>query len=62
MGCNVDVAVVESFNLETMQWSHEPDFPFKPVTHPTNIPYGNTYLVIGGHANGVYVDSIYKVC
>ena len=58
---NAEFIAVESFNLETMQWSNEPDFPFKPVTVPTNIPYGNTFLSVGGHTNGVTKDSIFKV-
>ena len=60
-GNNGDLTEVESFNLETMQWSHELAFPFKPVTHTANIPYGNTFLSVGGFTNGVYQDSIYKV-
>ena len=60
---NAEFTAVESFNLETMQWSHEPDFPFVPVAHPTNVPYGNTFLSVGGYNNLVKsADTIYKVC
>ena len=52
---------VESFNLKTMEWSQEADFPFTPVAFPTNIKYGNTFLVLGGYVNHVMTDHIFKV-
>ena len=63
---------VESFNLQTMSWQEETKFPFVPVALGTNIPYGNSFLSIGGTikgnpwaASGVgegkHVDFIYTV-
>merc|ERR1712241_560840 len=43
---------VESFNLQTMTWQEEAKFPFVPVAMGTNIPYGNSFLSIGGHTKG----------
>ena len=35
-----------------MTWQEEPNFPFVPVAMPTNVPYGNSFLSIGGHIKG----------
>ena len=61
-GNNADLTAVESFNLETMQWSHEPPFPFTPVWLSTSIPFGNTFLSVGGYTNNIEArDDIFKV-
>ena len=45
-----------------MTWKKEENsFPFIPVGATTNIPYGNTFLTIGGHFDGNNVDWIYMV-
>ena len=43
---------MESFNLETMEWedSHEP-FPFAVTGFTTNVPYGNSFISVGGYAD-----------
>lgn len=56
-----DFTAVESFNLQTKTWQAEPTFPFDPVAVPTNIPYGNTFLTVGGMVNRENVDYVYKV-
>ena len=56
--------VVESFDLQAMKWTVEPDFPFKPVAWSRNVPYGRTFLSVGGHtgySSGKIVDYIYRV-
>ena len=35
-----------------MTWQEEAKFPFVPVAMGTNIPYGNSFLSIGGHIKG----------
>ena len=52
---------MDSFNLATMEWTREPDFPFLPFGATTNLPYGRSFLSIGGHANNANVDHIYRV-
>ena len=58
---------VEIFDLQTMQWNKEPepDFPFDVVSFCKNIPYGRSFLVIGGlidHEGGVTrADTVYSV-
>ena len=53
---------VESFDLQTEEWSSEAPFPFDPVGRCTNIPYGNSFLSIGGTKSGdESVDYIYTV-
>ena len=47
-----------------MAWQVEPSFPFIPVYGPANIPYGNSFLTVGGHfggENAEYVDYVYTV-
>ena len=55
---------VESFDLQTMKWTDEPDFPFTPVAWGRNVPYGQTFLSVGGHTGyngGERADFIYRV-
>lgn len=52
---------VESFDLQTEEWSSEAPFPLIPVGRGTNIPYGNSFLSIGGFGQGRDVDYIYTV-
>ena len=59
---NGALSTVESFNLQTMEWSEEPAFPFSPVGQAANIPQGHTFLTIGGITNGSPTDNIYRVC
>ena len=49
---------VMSYNLETMEWEndHEP-FPFGAFTSGTSLPYGNSFLSVGGYNQ----REIYKV-
>ena len=55
--------LVDSFDLQTEKWSSEDPFPFTPVGRSYNIPYGNTFLSIGGSksdnqaANYIYTAS-----
>ena len=59
---NGDNRHVESFDLQTEEWSSEPPFPFTPVGRSTNIPYGNSFLSIGGtKSDNEAVDYIYTV-
>ena len=59
---NGDNRHVESFDLQTEEWSSEPPFPFMPVGRSTNIPYGNSFLSIGGtKSDNEAVDYIYTV-
>ena len=58
---HISFKFVESFNLKTMEWSQEADFPFAPKAFPTNIRYGNTFLVLGGYVNNVMTDHIFMV-
>ena len=55
------LTTVESFNLQTKTWQAEPSFPFIPVHAGRNIPYGNTFLSVGGHYNGENKDFVYTV-
>ena len=63
---NHEFTAVDSFNLQTMAWQEEASFPFTPIGASTNIPYGNTFITVGGllreEANvNKNVDYIYKV-
>ena len=63
---NHEFTAVDSFNLQTMSWQAEESFPFTPIGASTNIPYGNTFITVGGLLReGDYVnknvDFIYKV-
>ena len=53
---------VESFDLKAMKWTQEDDFPFTPVAYAKNIPYGRTFLSVGGYVDGLATDKIYRVC
>ena len=35
-------------NLETMKWSVGPALPVEPFSMATVVPYGNSFLAIGG--------------
>lgn len=35
------------FNFKTATWSQGKDMPYA-LTAPTNVPYGNTFLAVGG--------------
>ena len=50
---------MESFNLETMEWENDHDpFPFGEMHAGTSLPYGNSFLSVGGYND---VRQIYKV-
>ena len=54
--------LVESFDMQTEEWSSEPPFPFTAVGRCTNIPYGNSFLSIGGSTSASQAtDYIYTV-
>ena len=53
---------MESFDLETETWHVEPDFPFVPIYAGRNVPWGNTFLSVGGtKGSGNNLDFIYMV-
>ena len=58
---------MDSFNLQTLKWKTEDErFPFTPVGASTNVPYGNTFITVGGLMReeinkNKNVDFIYKV-
>ena len=58
---NHEFTAVESFDLQTKTWQVEDSFPFIPVGLSANIPYGNTFLTVGGHSERQNVDYVYKV-
>ena len=57
---NGDYRIVESFDLATMEWTREDDFPFIPLGITTNVPHGRSFLSVGGYANRVTYDHIYR--
>ena len=65
---NKEFTIVDSFNLQTMKWKTEDErFPFKMVGAAAKVPYGNTFITVGGlmkdeAGKNINVDFIYKVC
>ena len=47
----------EIFDLSSQTWSPGPDLPF-PVLFATSVPFGDTFLVVGGIGDGEYLQSI----
>ena len=54
------IDTVESFDLNTKTWNWEPSFPFVPIYGSTSIPYGNTFMTVGGYY-GNNKDYVYMV-
>ena len=57
-GNNGDNTIVESFDLATLKWTREDDFPFIPVGVTTNVPYGRSFLSVGGQTNGGFASGV----
>ena len=50
---------VEILDLETFEWRDAPDFP-TPFYSAHSVPFGDTFLVVGGSSNNDYLKSIYE--
>ena len=53
--------LVEILSLSTMEWREGPNLP-KDIEFPASVPFGNSFLIIGGSNTGEYgfYDSIYE--
>ena len=50
----------ESLDMETLEWSVEKPFAFSSFTYATTVvPYGRSFLIIGGYFNGEDSKDIY---
>ena len=65
---SVEVVVITAYstsktqilNLGTLVWRYGPhDFPF-PLGYAASVPYGNTFIVIGGYNGSIDQDAIYQ--
>ena len=45
---SIDITTVESFSLETMEWTTRDEFPNVQGYHSGTVPYGDTFIITGG--------------